>query len=169
MADPALENLRAAVIAEIRTAFEAVRLGDGVTLHQARALDDYAGAEAAAAARANDTETFWWDVPDEKLRYFDDVLNFLDEKGWVFYIPAFLTWVLRHLDDEDDRHSGLKSMTIYSITMQPEHSRLLDAAQARSVCRFLQFLAQHEEGWREEALEALEQCWGRFCTSRRGE
>jgi hypothetical protein len=153
---------RSAVIAEISTAFQRVRLDDGITLHQARALDNWEPDEAAAAMRMKDTESHWSEVPDEKLRCFNNVLNFLDGKGWVFYIPAFMIWVLRHLDDTTGEHRDLGWSTVYSITNGGTRSRLLNADQAQSVCRFLQYLARHFKDWQSEAQKALDLCWGRF-------
>jgi hypothetical protein len=50
------DTSRDALIAEITAAFDGVELGDGVTLHQARAIDDYYPPQIQKAKRLNDTE-----------------------------------------------------------------------------------------------------------------
>jgi len=163
MLEASKQQFLLAVIAEISSAFADVSLGDGATLHQARAIDDSESQEHRRAVRVNDSERHWRELSDDKLCHFDDVFNFLDPKGWVFYIPAYMIWVLRHLDDKTGPHRGLESMAIYSITCRNERSKLLSNEQGRAVCRFLLFLACHDPSWREEAEDALNRCWGRFC------
>jgi hypothetical protein len=53
------------VIAEITRAFAGVRLDGGVTLHQARAIDDWESKERQLAVRDNDQERHWQEVTDE--------------------------------------------------------------------------------------------------------
>jgi hypothetical protein len=56
---------KSVLIDEITTAFDGVTRDDGVTLHQAIALDHYGGhdPEKMAEARAKDLETRWQDIP----------------------------------------------------------------------------------------------------------
>ncbi len=164
MSEASNQQFRLEVIAEISSAFADVTLSDGITLHQARAIDDYESKADQIAVRVNDLEQRWQELPDDKLCSFDDVFNFLDEKGWVFYIPAYMIWVLRHLDDEfDSPHAGLEYMAIYSIIFRDERSALLTPGQGRAVCRFLCYLARHAPYHKDEVEEALGRCWGKFC------
>jgi hypothetical protein len=64
----------------VGTAHDGVELGEGVSLHQARAMDDYRSDAEVAAARALDTESRWQDVTDEKLERLSDTLPFMDAK-----------------------------------------------------------------------------------------
>jgi len=57
-------RIRAALIAEIECAFGDVQRGNGITLHQARALDDYRNEQEQAEARKSDTDTRWQHIPD---------------------------------------------------------------------------------------------------------
>ena len=159
MARASKNQLLADVIAEITSAFAGVSLGDGVTLHQARAIDDYQSKEHQRAVRVNDTEQSWQEISDDKMCAFDDVFNFLDAKGWVFYIPAYMIWVLRHLDDQTDEHSGLNYMTVFAVTDRPR-PELLNSRQRRAVCSFLHYLSENSDDWRQDADDALERYWG---------
>jgi len=49
----------------IGTAFQDVRRGDGVTLHEANVIDDYGSPKHRAAARELDKDHSRLDVPDE--------------------------------------------------------------------------------------------------------
>jgi hypothetical protein len=148
-----------AVIASIRNAFEDVRLGDGVSLHQARALDDWEPAARALTARENDREMNWYDLAEEKLRHFSDVFPFLDLRGWSFYIPAFMIWILKHEDDTAGDDRGLDYSAVFSLTERDSGSELLTVSQREAVIAFLQHLARYSSSWRDEARAALNTIW----------
>ncbi len=90
------DRIRPKLIRQIEAAFDGVELGNGVSLHQARAMDDYAPAEEVQAARALDTEVRWQDISDEKLDKFSDTLSFMDVEGFRFHIPRFMVYVLQN-------------------------------------------------------------------------
>jgi hypothetical protein len=151
--------LRISIIEEITEAFGGVRLKNGITLHQARAIDDWKSTEIQRAVRANDTEARWQEITDEKLRDFHDVLSFLDYEGVRFYLPAFMCWVLRHLDDED---SGYNYSTIRQLArFRPDASTT--EKQGRAVCRLLRYLARYRQ-YARGMTEALAGGWGAYCT-----
>jgi hypothetical protein len=150
--------LRSSIIAEITAAFEGVQLKDGVTLHQARAMDDYESLEAQRKVRLNDTEHRWQDISDEKLRHFHDVFPYLDYTGFRFYIPAFMIWVLKHLDDED---AGFNCSAVYQFQHHYRPDSSVTEKQGRAVCRFLRYLAQYRD--LVEVKEALDAGWNRYC------
>lgn len=160
------ETTPEAIAAEIAAAFDGVCLEDGITLHQARAMDDY---EPDDDARLKDTEIRWQDVPEAKLRAFDDVHPFLCAKGFRFYIPAFLVWMIRHLDDQPpSEDSQLTHGTMCSLNPRSQHYRerfvLLSREQSRVVCRFLHYLSRHGDEYdRGTAEKYLEAHWGQFC------
>lgn len=87
---------RPALLRRIAGTFDGVRLGGGVSLHQARAIEDYRAGAEVAAARTLDTERDWHEVPDEKVGRLWDTLPFLDAEGFRFYLPRFMTYALRH-------------------------------------------------------------------------
>ena len=85
------ENL----LRQIQTAFANTNRGDGVTLHEATAIDDYAQDDARAVARLKDTDTHWNEVPDAHIASNSSVFSFLDIKGHVYYAPAYMSWLIR--------------------------------------------------------------------------
>lgn len=97
----AYEAKKQALIAEIERAFDGVEREDGLTLHEAAAMEDYVTPEELAKARSHDTETRWQDVPDKSIQWGRMSLN-LDEKGFHYYFPAYLTWYLRFIDNEEE-------------------------------------------------------------------
>ncbi|HEX8913130.1 MAG TPA: DUF6714 family protein [Humisphaera sp.] len=153
------------MIAAIESAFATVTLGDGITIHEARALDDY---EDARAARAVDCHVRWQDISDNTLRALNDVHCFLDDAGYRYYTPAYMRWVLRHLDDETDDHRSLDWSFMYSLDPGFDASRhrrmaTFDAAQRTAVCLFLRHLVRAAGGHRDDAEQALVAHWGRYC------
>lgn len=82
------------IVALIERAFDGVSRGEGTTLHQAIAIDDYASEEAVAEAKQYDTETRWQDVPDDVIAQSPSVLTFLDETGRRYYLPAYMRWTI---------------------------------------------------------------------------
>jgi len=158
------------VISEITRAFENVRLDDGISIQQARALDDYASVAGQLAARAKDTEERWQDVPEEKLRNLEDVHAFLCPKGFRFYIPAYMIWVLHHLELHD-RDSQLSESTVYSLDIgrpsdpwhadRKERFDLLDVRQKESVILFLECLIA-EGDYETDARRYLADYWNAY-------
>src|SRR5262245_66238663 len=86
---PDMDAERQAVLNQIREGFRDARLEGGITLHEAEVIDDYGNAEDREDARRKDPETTWEEVPDEKIERLQ-VFPFLDEKGYRFYLPAYL-------------------------------------------------------------------------------
>ena len=79
-----------ALIEQIQSAFANVKRHDGITLHQAIAMDDYRSDEEVLAARLQDTETHWTEISRETLINFESALSFMDEQGTRYHLPAFM-------------------------------------------------------------------------------
>lgn len=79
-----------AVCSEIRAAFKEVKLGDGIGLSQARALDDHLSHSDSLAYRENDEKENWERVPKEILDRYRGSLPFCDAQGMRFHVPAYL-------------------------------------------------------------------------------
>ena len=150
-----------ALIEEITVAFDSVARRDGVTLHEAMVLDRYGSHEERAAARAQDTEDKWQSVPENDIRFSDAVLSFLDSKGFHYYLPAYMVWYLRNIDNEDpDYWSNTFSSVIFHLTYQMDIEdyvaskfRLFTPAQQRATGRFLQFDVDREETIERQDLQ----------------
>lgn len=163
---------------EIRVAFADVSRADGISLHEADVLDDYGSEAALAAARQRDTDRHWQEVPDAVIAKLSSALSFLDDKGFHYYLPAYLSWTLRHYDSSASAsiHSLLTDLALqpwdhsqreqaHEATIRTRFERLTDA-QAQVVCQALRFLAAY--GYPcvnvKLARKALDQYWSRFCS-----
>ncbi len=167
------EAARSVVIEQITKAFEGVSREDGVSLHEARVIDDWGSDCERAAARKIDTDTRWQDVPVEWIEQLHDALSFLDPKGWRYYLPAYMLYSLKFYTTSSNAvDSAVYSCILYEGSKYKdlkEHQisrfRLLTVEQSRAVCQFLRFEAAYAEGDEQAVQEALDAYWGRFCTA----
>lgn len=88
----------------IDSAFETVVRGNGTTLHEADAKDCYLSAEEIFAARKEDRELHWRDVPPEDLADHPEFLTYLDFEGLRYYLPAVMMFALNfnHYDSQSE-------------------------------------------------------------------
>ena len=87
----------------IRDAFQDIRK-DGIGVREATAIDDYASAEQREAARTEDVELHWWDIPPEWQLRLGGAFSFTDVPGFRFLLPAAMTASLDGVED-DPAHS----------------------------------------------------------------
>jgi hypothetical protein len=161
-ADDAAKNT---VLRAISSAFDGVTFGMGLTLHQARALDNYCHPSEVQAAKEQDPETSWQDVSDEKLLKVHDAHFFLDAAGFRFYLPAYMTWSL-----QGARRKGHSAFDQTVEMLQPPNERfaVLDYAQASAVCAYLKYVSEHgDRSQSEAARDALDRWWGQLCAGGR--
>ena len=161
---------RAELIALIAAAFAGVSRDGGITLQEARAKDDYATPAEQFAARSRDTESHWDEIPEEKLVEYHDVHAFLDAKGLRFYLPAFMTSIVRELGDM----SKYSDSTIFALdpgettetwySFQMERFGILTDTQSKAICRFLTYISEFRND--SSARRALRRYWNRFSDSR---
>lgn len=159
------------LIEAIKSAFAQVGPGE-ITLHEAEVIDSHANMEERSQARRLDYEASWWEVPDEAIEACPNALPHLDPEGWRFYIPAYMTWALRHFRDSN---SIITDYTIFSFNFHPDGDlveyklarfRNLSEPQVQVVCSFLRFMAQNGDLADETvAKNALDNYWGRLCES----
>jgi hypothetical protein len=136
------------LIAEITFAFDGVAREDGITLHEAIAIDDGATPQEQSAGRRPDTEQRWQDVPDDTIIACQSALSFLDPKGFRYYLPAFMVCSLRdrgndagRLVDTCEHHLLYES----GNSLRQSEPRLIAArygftdAQCNSIVHFLRF------------------------------
>jgi hypothetical protein len=156
------------LLAEIEATFGPVRLGDGTSLHQADALDDYSPPDVVAAARSFDTEERWQDIPDDKVDHFDHALAFMDAEGFRFHVPRFMVSAVTRAGVHCGVLGGDAAVYAFHFTDELEEYAmskyaLLSPEQRRTIARFLRFAASHDE-WFDApiATEALERYWGQY-------
>jgi hypothetical protein len=77
-------------IDQIRTAFREIRLGKGIGLFEAQAIDGGMDEVTQKAYRAQDETEDWEAIPIEKLDRYYASLSFFDAEGMRFHLPAYL-------------------------------------------------------------------------------
>ena len=160
------DALHEEIITEINAAFADVARGS-ITLHEADVLDGGDPDSERAAARARDTEGHWQQVPAAAIEAHPSILSFLCPESFRYYLAAYMVWSLLHY-----RTSGSLSsdFTIYALTpntnkpLKPwklARFSVFSPAQARSICRYLQFMAEHGDGHADswQARVALDSYW----------
>lgn len=122
------------LIEAIALAFRDVQLEDGITLHEAIVLDDYGTIAEQQQARLLDTEQHWWEVSDRSIWDCPSALSFLDQKGFLFYLPAFMTLALRNFYAD---RQGIRSSCEYHLTRDYPHGlRRSQPADIAQKCGF---------------------------------
>jgi hypothetical protein len=108
----------------------------------------------------------WRDVAPEIIGHENAALCFFSPEGFQFYLPAYMTWSLRHYE------SGSASVlhTLYSLdpgmwsgelrAFQLSKFELLTPEQRKTIVAFLD-LFQDDEDLADLAENALENYWGR--------
>lgn len=151
-----------ALVAEIRQAFDGVRLDGGTNLYEGDLEGAYNDPSVRLKAREKDPEQFWWEIPAWKLEELSTAVHFLDAKGYRFYLPAWMTWCLRHA-----KASQLIALDTYVHSLVPDELvprepvfATLTREQSRAVCRFLKYIAQYYP--HTTADQALREYWRVF-------
>ena len=169
-----MNDKQKALLKETRVAFGSVQRGNGITLHQAQAIDDYAGPEQELAARRLDTDRKWEDVPEQDIVRHYTALTFLDADGFRYYIPAYMSFAVKHYKCGSFDFLILDHI-LYALNpgdgpelpeWKIEQFEILDEGQKEVVCRFLHFMKDEAEDYligHSDAEQALEKYWGQFC------
>jgi hypothetical protein len=150
------------IILEIQEAFKNVKLDGGLTIHQAELEGAFTDQKTKLEARNKDPELFWWEVPDWKIENSHAALSFFDKDGFKFYMPAFMTWILKN-----GKKSRVVTTDCFINSLVPPSftfnyiSLALSLAQKHAVCRFLNFIKKYYP--HTKAKKALEYYWSSFC------
>lgn len=150
-----------ALIAQIHSAFARVERQDGITLHQAIALDQGCSESEVAAARLQDTETHWTEVPRETLNDFAAALSFMDPQGFLYYLPVFMIAALEGYISPCIPFFHLTNWLGSLRTSSPEQvipAYGLDRNQTLAIAAFLRFVVG-EQGEQAESQVVLELVW----------
>ena len=169
MADEENER-KAALIKLITSAFENVKRGNGVSLHEADVIDDYGSKEERAAARLLDTDYCWQDVPEAEIARHHSRISFLDAEGFRYYAPVYMLWTLKYHKTSDSASDFVlyafnPNLNTNLYEYQMERFSLFTEEQNKAVCCFLQFMSVYGEDNfdREDATKALIGYWDQFC------
>jgi hypothetical protein len=156
------------VIEHIETAFPSAPL-PGMTLHQAQ-LADQSMSRAISDKEWNDAGKIdagrtWQDVTDEEVVACDAALAHFDEESFIYYLPAFLIFALRHCDVVWPHPAWDTVGNVVFFVTHREPSMLgrykrLSASQRQAVICFLEFIAEHGRGSNApDAQKALKRHW----------
>ena len=135
------------LIEKITAAFDGVSREDGISLHAARALDDWHSLEGAKKiGQTMDRDTRWQDVPAESIMKFHDIFSFLDPKGFRYYIPAYMVWSLQESQASDSNSfdsllRALENRDGYYRT----HFEILTFPQLEAISDFIEFVNNYIE------------------------
>lgn len=157
------DTKREGLINQIFSAFKGVRLGNGVGLTEAQAIDCYASPDERKEYRSHDETENWIEIPVRSLYRYWDSVSFFDAAGMRFHLPVFLLLALEYFEEEvekmynegpvrgtvPDIEFHLTSVLKYlddgsedGIKMREfdaERFSLLNAEQMGCVIRFLEF------------------------------
>ncbi len=141
-------QLKEKIAEMIDAAFGDVLRDGGVSLHQSWALDDYAEEAEFKAAERNDPELRWQDIPSDKIDKFHMSLVFFDDKGFRFYLPAFMIFALdsfnRTFGSMDD--DGVRFATSDPHGFHKDHFEILNPSQMEAVAAFIGFSRLYDNG-----------------------
>ena len=153
------------LIQEIENAFDDVSREDGLTLHEANAIDDWKTIPEQHFARKLDCETRWQDVPEQAIVSYGSALSFLDAKGFRYYLPAFMIFALRNWDNQYGRvadscvfhllHEKQKSLRQSNPGSIAEMYGFTQA-QSRAIAHFLRFVAGPDDEFTVEERPTIE-------------
>lgn len=137
----------------IRIAFAGVRLGSGVGLREAQAIDGYADDGARARCRERDEKEDWQAIGTTDLRECNCSLSFFDAEGMRFHLPAYL------IADLDGNYGF--GMAFHLTQCPDERFSLLSALQAKALREYLRFIEDEPDYAldREQIQNALKEYW----------
>lgn len=144
MGEPAVT--RELLVLRIRSAFAGVTLGKGVSLRQAKVIDDFGNGvtpDEFARLRLSEQTQHWDRVSLAELER-DNVAH-LDPEGFRFYLPALMISVVDHYDASSMRVIGTLSALYPRQTLAEYHLPrydLLTREQKQAVAYFLYALAK---------------------------
>ena len=153
------------IIATISRAFGKVLRGQGISLHEADALDSYASDDQVKQARLLDTDIHWWEITPEQLERFNGVLIYTNADGFRYYIPAYMTLALRTWQSGSLSVDAAISSLFPVTPNASERYALLDDNQKKCIARFLCFMeTETDNRWINKlkvynATRALEGLW----------
>src|SRR5262249_44886194 len=104
----------------------------------------------------------------------DSALCFVDPKGFRYYLPAYMVWGLRNYKRSEEFISFSLNHPILSLALSEsagmrrwdlDRFEMFNAEQARAICSFLRCMTRQDElhVMVDEARNALDKYWGRFC------
>jgi hypothetical protein len=140
-----------------------------MSLHQAQLADQSMTREISEDEWARtgelDAGRSWKDFSDDELLACEAALSHLDEPSFIYYLPAYLIFALRHFGaDWQDTAWELVHATVFAVTNRTPYTlsrfKKFSPAQREAIVAFLKFFASHRtDGIGSDAQEALARYW----------
>ncbi|NHN37332.1 DUF1841 family protein [Pseudomaricurvus alcaniphilus] len=130
---------RVSIEKDITSAFLGVRLGKGIGLWEAQAIDDYETKEVQTANRERDQKQDWRLLDYGDLQRCHSSLSFFDADGMRFHLPAFIIGSIRN--EVDDPLFHLIQLDEYSISKL----QILSNIQRKSVVMYLKWCLEKDD------------------------
>ncbi len=163
---------REALIAQIANAFASVTRDEGATLHEAMAIDDRKTPQEQRAARRFDRDERWQDVPDTVIAASGAALNFLDAKGFRYYLPAFMIYELKNWENSAlFTSSSCRLLNDHPHSLRKSEPAVIaarfgfDGAQCRAVAAFLRLEIDSCEILASKVVVEAVKKWETYCES----
>jgi hypothetical protein len=144
------------LILQITTAFNNVKLEDGIGLSEANAIDDYKDEAFKNECKKNDEKLKWSAIPSTELNEYYNSLSFFDSKGMRFHLPAFMICEIK-----GEYRFGMSFVLTHLSDYTKSQFSLLSKAQKQAVKLFLEYLFEHPdyEYEKPEIKRAIEEYW----------
>jgi len=130
-------------IFQIRDAFRGIELGDGIGLKEGGGIDGYLTHAECKELRLQDEKSDWSRIPAEDLIENECSLSYFDPEGMRFHLPAFMIAYINMVP--------LYGGVVFSLTdlndFKTAKLALLSFEQRMAVRSFLQYVADHPDGW----------------------
>lgn len=138
----------------ISAAFPAGAVNSLLSLRQADETDSY------TAPTPDVSPADWRDVPDHELEAHHWGFTHLDAESWRFYLPAFLSYSVRHLSRGGSLVIAVCLSNLRPPDRVPSRFSTLTDCQRRNVVSVLEFLAfDSESEFTDNACQVLEEYW----------
>lgn len=123
------------ILEDIRREFAGISRGDAVTLHETQVIDRYGSATERQRAREMDTDSHWSEVRGEWIKAIRGTggFGFLDDAGFRYYLPAYMSYWLRTGEEPD-------SLAYYIAGRGCHRYQLFSTAQRETIARFVKFV-----------------------------
>ena len=127
-------------VQQIQNAFDGLKLGEGVGIHEANGRDDYAEESELARLRELDERNDWRNLDADLLNQYYSTPSFFDALGFVFHLPAFL------LAELDDNHEfGFIDRIVEKRPPSGSWIDVLTSQQADALVTILSLVKQHPD------------------------
>jgi hypothetical protein len=134
------------LIRTIQEAFRDVKLEDGVSLNMTEYYDSGGSAKHFKELAVNDERDDWLRIDGETLEKFTVTFSFTDWKGFRFYLPAYMTWAIKHPESVVGLRTAfyLDPGSIFALKGKAV-DEILNKQQIGAVVQFLQYCVEDSD------------------------